>query len=93
MLDRRLDKLDKKGIVKISGDIDFDGVVAATNGFNGSDMTNLLDSVEEISALRGISTGEKTVTQADFDKALQKVTSSVQREDIEKLLDWKNANE
>lgn len=92
MLDRRLNKLADKGIVKISADVDIDAVVAATNGFNGSDMTNLLDSVEEISALRGITTGEKSIKQEDFNAALERVSSSVQRDDIEKLLEWKNEN-
>ena len=92
MLDRRLSKLADKGVVRIALDVDLDAVVSATNGFNGSDMTNLLDSVEEISALRGISTGEKSITQNDFTAALERVTSSVQRDDIEKLLAWKNEN-
>ena len=67
-------------------------IVEATNGFNGADMTNLLDRVEEISALRGITTGEKAIKQEDFLKALEEITPSVQKEDIEKLLEWKNTN-
>ncbi len=91
MLSRRLKKIGEKNIV--GEDIDLPLIVEKTNGFNGSDMTNLLDRVEEISALRGISTGEKCIRQADFEEALEQITSSVQREDIEKLLDWKNSNE
>lgn len=93
MLIHRLEKLGAKGIVKISESLNVDDIVEKTNGFNGSDMTNLLDRVEEISALRGIRTGEKSVLQEDFDSALCDVTSSVQKEDIEKLLEWKKANE
>ncbi len=92
MLERRLKKLASKGIVTVSDDIDIDDIVERTNGFNGSDMTNLLDCMEEISALRGIETGEKTITHGDFLGALERTPSSVQREDIEKLLEWKNAN-
>lgn len=92
MLERRLNKLADKGVVAISEDIDINEIVEKTNGFNGSDMTNLLDCMEEISALRGIKTGEKSITHADFIAALERTPSSVQREDIEKLLDWKNAN-
>ena len=92
LIERRLNKIADKGVVKVQG-VDIAGVVERTNGFNGSDMTNLLDRVEEISALRGIKTGEKAIAQEDFDGALEQITSSVQREDIEKLLEWKNANE
>lgn len=93
MLEHRLAKIAEKGIVKVSDDIDIDGVVEKTNGFNGSDITNFLDSAEEISALRGIETGDKTITQADLDEALTRVNSSVQRDDIEKLLEWKKLND
>lgn len=77
----------------IDDDIDVDAIVEKTNGYNGSDITNLLDRVEEISALRGIKTGNKLLSQADFDNALSEITSSVQRDDIEKLLKWKNEND
>ncbi len=93
MIERRLKKIAQNGVVRVSDELDIDGVVEKTNGFNGSDMTNLLDCAEEISALRGVKTGEKSMTQDDFDGALQRVTSSVQRDDIEKLLEWKSAND
>lgn len=89
MIEHRMGKLTKRGIVKISDDVDIDFVVEKTNGFNGSDITNFLDRVEELSALRGIATGEKSITADDFNKALEQITSTVQREDIEKLLAWK----
>lgn len=92
MIERRLKKISEKGIVKL-GELDTESIVGGTNGYNGSDMTNLLDRVEEISALRGITTGEKSITQEDFNNALGQISSSVQREDIEKLLEWKGENE
>lgn len=92
LIERRLGKVTDKGVVAVDG-VDIAVVVEKTNGFNGSDMTNLLDRVEEISALRGIETGEKSITQEDFDSALEQISSSVQREDIEKLLAWKGDNE
>lgn len=92
LIERRLEKLTNKGIVRVDG-VDVDAIVEKTNGFNGSDMTNLLDRAEEISALRGIETKDKSITQGDFERALEQITSSVQREDIEKLLEWKNSNE
>lgn len=93
LIERRLEKVTQKGVVSVDGSVDVSYVVEKTNGFNGSDMTNLLDRVEEISALRGVETGEKSITQNDFTAALEQVTSSVQKEDIEKLLEWKNSNE
>ena len=73
--------------------MDISSIVFRTNGFNGSDMTNFLDRVEEISALRGIESKEKTLLQDDFDLALEQISSSVQRDDIEKLMAWKGDNE
>lgn len=93
MISRRLEKIKGKGVVKIAESVDLPKIVEATNGFNGADMTNLLDRVEEISALRGLKTGEKSIIQEDFDEALTQITSSVQSDDIQKLLDWKNSNE
>lgn len=93
LIERRINKIAEKGIVLIDDDIDVDAIVEKTNGYNGSDITNLLDRVEEISALRGIKTGNKLLSQADFDNALSEITSSVQRDDIEKLLKWKNEND
>ena len=93
LIERRLTKLKNKGIVKVSETMDISSIVFRTNGFNGSDMTNFLDRVEEISALRGIESKEKTLLQDDFDLALEQISSSVQRDDIEKLMAWKGDNE
>lgn len=93
MIERRLNKIKEKAVVTVGDDIHVDAIVEKTNGYNGSDMTNFIDRAEEISALRGIETGTKTITQEDFNLALEQITSSVQREDIEKLLEWKNSNE
>lgn len=92
MLNNRLNKIRAKGIVELSDDINIDEIVEKTEGFNGSDMTNLMDKVEELSILRGIDTGNKTIGRKDFLKAFDNVTSSVQREDIERLMNWKEEN-
>ncbi|MCH5162063.1 MAG: AAA family ATPase [Clostridiales bacterium] len=93
LVEHRLEKLSKKGVVKVEDDVDLDVIVERTNGFNGSDMSNLLDRVEEISALRGIKTGEKCIKHEDFETALEQITSSVQKEDIERLLAWNGENQ
>ena len=93
MIARRLEKIGEKGVVSVADDVDVPALVEATNGYNGADMTNFLDRAEEISALRGVETGEKALTAADFTSALEQVSSSVQSADIEKLLEWKGANE
>lgn len=93
LIERRLVKLKERGIVTVEDDIDISAIVDKTNGFNGSDLTNFLDRVEELSALRSIESGEKCLNNADFMKALGQITTSVQREDIEKLLQWKEEND
>jgi|GEM_PF-3118139 SpoVK/Ycf46/Vps4 family AAA+-type ATPase len=92
MVERRLEKIRAGGLVSISDDVDVSRIVEETNGFNGADLSNLFDRVEEISALRGIETGEKRIDDYCFTQALSQVKSSVQREDIEKLLDWQQKN-
>ena len=92
LIERRIHKIGDKNLVRID-EIDVAEIVAKTNGFNGADITHLLDRVEEISALRGIETGEKFIGQDDFEEALAQISSSVQREDIEKLSQWKSSNE
>ena len=85
-------KIISKGIVKVSEDIPYDTVVDRTEGFNCSDITNLMDKVEEISIRRGFKTGEKSILKEDFDEAFAEITSSVQKADIEKLMEWTNEN-
>ena len=93
MIKNRLNKIKKKGVVSVSEDIDMSNLVEKTNGFNGSDISNLLDRVEEISIVRGIDTGEKTITNQDFEKALNDINSSVQIDDIVRLNEWRNEND
>ena len=93
MITRRLEKISEKGIVSVSDDIDIAMAVEKSNGFNGSDLTALLDKAEEQSALRAIETGEKKLCNEDMTAAFEKVTSSVQSDDIVKLLEWKGSNE
>ena len=64
-----------------------------TNGFNCSDITNLLDRIEEISIIRGIKTGEKYIADEDFATALTEIHSSVQADDIVKLREWREGND
>ncbi len=91
MITSRLDKIRSLGIVNVE-DIPVDDIVERTNGFNGADMTALLDRAEEISALNGMKSGEKVLSVQDFEKALENISSSVQKEDIEKLMAWKKEN-
>ena len=93
MINRRLDKIREKGIVAVEADMDVLSAVEKTNGFNGSDITALLDKAEELSALRAVETGEKPLKNEDLEKAFEHVTSSVQSGDIEKLLAWKAQND
>ena len=92
IVENRLNKLRQKGKVIVSDDIDTALVTEKTEGFNCSDITNLMDTLEEISIIRGVRTGRKFIEQADFDTALEEIKTTVQRDDIEKLMDWKGEN-
>lgn len=92
MITHALDKIANKGIVAIK-DVDVTSLVNATNGFNGSDVNNLIEITKDISRNRAITTGEKVITGLDFEEALTKVHSSVQVDDIVKLQSWKGEND
>lgn len=93
IVDKRFKKIIDKGIVRVNADLDKDAIVDKTEGFNGSDLTNLLDKIEEFSIIRGVRTGEKFICNQDVIDALEEVNSSVQRSDIEKLMTWKADND
>lgn len=93
MIKKRLSKIKEHGVVSVHDDLDIAMVVEKTNGFNGSDITNLLDRIEEISIVRGIRTGEKFISNDDFVQALCDVHSSVQTEDLIKLKEWRVEND
>ena len=92
MIESRLNKIKNKGIVSINDDIDVEYIVKSTQGFNGADVGNLLDEVQEIAIMRAAIGEQKTISQADFIKAFEKVTSSVQQKDLQRLEDWKEEN-
>ena len=92
MIEKRFNKIKEKGIVTLNDDIDIDLIVEETKGFNGSDMTNLLDKIEEISIIRKSLTQLKYICMDDINKSLSEIHSSVQIEDIEKLTKWKEKN-
>ena len=89
MIVKRMDKLRAKGVVQVKEDVDVDGVVAATEGYNGSDIGNYLDKVEEISIMRGLRGGGKYIGNEDFLAAAEQVRSTVQKADIARLMEWK----
>lgn len=90
---KRLEKILSKGVVTLREDIDIAKAVAGTDGFNCSDIGNLLDKIEEISIIRGIDSGEKYICDDDFSRAFEDVHSSVQADDIKKLDEWKEEND
>ena len=92
MIESRLNKIKAGGIVSIAEDVDIDAIVAATENFNGADMGNLLDEVQEVSIMRSATGEAKTINQADFKNVLSRITSSVQKKDLEKLEEWRDEN-
>lgn len=92
MVESRLNKIKAAGIVTIADDINIDSIVADTDGFNGADMGNLLDEVQEVSIMRSATGEAKIITQSDFKSVLARLTSSVQKKDLEKLEEWREEN-
>lgn len=91
MVKSRIGRIKAAGKV-IVGEIDYDEIVKKTNGFNGADVTNLIDEAQEISIMRAATGGNKTLTMADFETALNKVTSSAQVKDLQRLNEWREQN-
>lgn len=93
IITHRLEKIGKKGQVEVKKDIDLDLIVEKTNGFNCADVSNFLNSVEEVSLVRAMKTGEKFIQNNDFLLVLRKSVSSVQADDIIKLDAWRKEND
>ena len=92
MIESRLNKIKAGEIVTIAKDVNIDAIVASTENFNGADMGNLLDEVQEVSIMRSAVGEDKFINQSDFDNVLSRITSSVQKKDLDKLEEWKNEN-
>ena len=92
MIESRLNKIKAVGKVTIADDVDIRSIVKATENFNGADMGNLLDEVQEVSILRSATGEKKIITQSDFTSVLSRITSSVQKKDLEKLEAWRAEN-
>lgn len=93
ILAQRLKSLRDKAIVEVRDDISLEKIVLATEGYNCSDITSLIDRAEEISILRSLDVNAKYIEMHDFELALSEVRSSVQKEDIVKLLEWQAKND
>ena len=92
MLNSALDKIRAAGKVEVK-DICVSEIVEKTAGFNGADVTNLIDKAQEISIRRAQVSGIKSLNGGDFTEALKTVVSSVQKSDILKLEEWKREND
>ena len=92
MIESRLNKIKAGGIVTIADDVNIDAIVAATENFNGADMGNLLDEVQEVSIMRSATGEAKIINQLDFKNVLSRITSSVQKKDLDKLEEWRKEN-
>ena len=91
MIETKLEKIRKSGKVDVQ-EIDSNEIFKATKGFNGADMSYLLDEAQEVSISRASIEHNKTISMDDFRIALTKINSSVQAKDIEKLNEWKEVN-
>ncbi|MDE7464481.1 MAG: ATP-binding protein [Clostridiales bacterium] len=71
---------------KTDGEIDVDGIVAATDGFSGADIAELIDRATDAPLRRSLASGSVSgLTRADIDDALKTVRPSVDRATVEKF--------
>jgi len=91
MIQKKLEKIKLKGLVKVE-EIDIAKIIDLTKGFNGADITYLLDKMQELSIARSITDGNKVLKQEDFDNALNFVKTSVQINEINKIKEWSKNN-
>ena len=91
LIEKRLEKIKANALVEVE-DINVNDIVERTKGYSGADMSFLLDEVQELSIKRAIAEGYKIIKVTDFEDALVKVTSSIQQDDVDKLLTWKEEN-
>ena len=87
-----IDKVKEINIYKFPDDIDVDKIVEATDGFNGSDITNIIDEAKRLAGARCVVGNDKIITQEDFEAALSCVKKSVQQEELDKLNEWTKKN-
>lgn len=92
MIERTFEKIKSRGVVELR-DIDVDLIVEKTNGFNGSDISNLLNHIQDRSFIRAYKEKAKYITMDDVLDGLENVHSTVQADDIEKLQSWKCEND
>lgn len=75
--------------------MDLKEVVEATNGYNAADIVNIIGRAKYYPYERELIhyTGNEKITMEDLYKAVEKTPSSVQKEDMARLLKWKRENE
>ncbi len=76
------DRLGREGILRIhvrgkplAGDVEIEVLARATPGFSGADLANLANEA----ALHAARIGQRRITRADFDSALDKIMLGVER--------------
>lgn len=79
--------------VPISSDINMDEIVDATNGFNCADVVHVVTKAKQNAVERDKEKGQQSrLCKSDFNSALDCCTSSVIRNDIEKMMTWRQEN-
>lgn len=88
MIEKLINRIKNNNIVEISEDIDYEYIVEKTEGFNGADIANLIEEVQEYSIMRSIETNKKIICFDDFLVALNKIVPSVNKDDLLKYQEW-----
>lgn len=90
IIENKLSSISKRGLVTICEDIDLHKIGQNTEGFNCADVNNLLNKVQEISALRDVEEHQKYICHQDFVEALKDIHSTVQQSDLKRIKDWED---
>ena len=61
--------------VKLAADVDLDKIAAATPGFSGADLANLINEAALLATRRGA----EAVTQADFNEAIERLIAGLEK--------------
>ena len=76
---------------KLDGDVDVGAIVAATDGFSGADLTELIDRATDAPLRRSLMSGNVSgLTQADIAEALKSVRPSVDRATVTRFENYEN---
>ena len=78
--------------VPVASDLNFEGIVEMTEGFNGADVTAFCEKLKDLAISREIRGGQKAeINNSDVQIASRIIFSSVQAEDLQKFAKYQES--